>query len=123
MSKTQITVKQLQEDLKNGIDRKGIAKKYGVTQAEVKVWFQHPKLKNLKVHRAVESTFELIDDDAAYATAGAGTDHEVVGNSTVASTPVAPAPAPVAEVAPEVTAKPAETPVAESAPAVTKGAW
>ena len=123
MSKTQITIKQLQQDLKDGVDRKGIAKKYGVTQAEVKEWFKHPKLKNLKVHRAVESSFELVDDADDYGAAGAGTTEEVVGNATVATAIAAPAEAVATSTTEE--AKPAEAAVAstDGQPAVTKGAW
>ena len=57
-----LTVSQLLEDLNNGIDRKDIRKKYGLTQAEAKAIFSHPKLQGIRVKRAKVTRIQLIDD-------------------------------------------------------------
>tara|TARA_B100000963_G_scaffold350597_1_gene361051 strand:+ start:109 stop:486 length:378 start_codon:yes stop_codon:yes gene_type:complete len=57
-----LTVSQLLEDLDNGIDRKDIRKKYGLTQAEAKAIFSHPKLQGRRVKRAKVTRIQLIDD-------------------------------------------------------------
>ena len=57
-----LTVSQLLEDLNNGIDRKDIRKKYGLTQAEAKTIFSHPKLQGIRVKRAKVTRIQLIDD-------------------------------------------------------------
>lgn len=58
--KVQLTISQIKKDLNDGIDRKGIAKKYHLSFAEVARLFQHEKLKGLKVKSA--PTVDLIDD-------------------------------------------------------------
>lgn len=57
-----LTVSQLLEDLNNGIDRKDIRKKYGLTQAEAKTIFSHPKLQGIRVKRAKVTRIQLVDD-------------------------------------------------------------
>ena len=63
----QITVSQIVEDLENGRDRKAIKTKYGLTVDEVKMIFEHPKLKGMRVKKARTVRFTLVDDtvDAA----------------------------------------------------------
>ena len=63
----QITVSQIVEDLENGRDRKAIKAKYGLTADEVKMIFEHPKLKGMRVKKARTVRFTLVDDtvDAA----------------------------------------------------------
>ena len=56
-----LTVKQIKEDLAAGIDRRGIAKKYGVPLSSVKEAFKHPDLKGLKVKNV--AGIILVDDD------------------------------------------------------------
>ena len=59
-----ITVSGVINDLDNGIDRDGIATKYGLTKAEVKIMFQHPALKGKRVkkNKVKELRFKLVDD-------------------------------------------------------------
>jgi hypothetical protein len=61
VEKRKVTISELKGLLKQGIDRKGIAKHYGVSQAEVTAWFQNPKLKGARVRPA--PTVELVDDE------------------------------------------------------------
>tara|TARA_R110002049_G_scaffold207008_2_gene377414 strand:- start:862 stop:1266 length:405 start_codon:yes stop_codon:yes gene_type:complete len=57
-----LTVSQIVMDLGNGIDRAGIRKKYGLTAAELKMVFSHPKLKKLRVKKHQVIRVQLIDD-------------------------------------------------------------
>jgi len=59
-----ITVSGIIADLDNGIDRDGIANKYGLTPAEVKIMFQHPSLKGKRVkkNKVTSLRFQLVDD-------------------------------------------------------------
>jgi hypothetical protein len=58
----QITVTQILDDLENGRDRKAIKAKYGLTAEEVKMIFEHPKLKGVRVKKARVVRFTLVDD-------------------------------------------------------------
>lgn len=60
--KVKLTVSGIIADLEAGIDRRGIAAKYGLNFAQVKEVFQHPKLKGKKVHKAPGEAFDLVDD-------------------------------------------------------------
>lgn len=62
--KVELTIAQVQEDLKNGVDRKAMQTKYGLKRADIIRLFKHPKLKGLKVHRegSVEPGFVILDD-------------------------------------------------------------
>jgi len=60
--KKAITVSQVQQDLKDGLDRKAIGAKYSLKPFEVAKMFQHPKLKNKKVIKPKELSFDLVDD-------------------------------------------------------------
>jgi predicted xylose isomerase-like sugar epimerase len=58
-----ITVSGVLADLDNGMDRKAIANKYGLTIEEVRAMFQHPTLKGKRPKRALKKiTFTLVDD-------------------------------------------------------------
>ena len=57
-----LTVSQIVIDLGNGIDRAGIRKKYGLTAAELKMVFSHPKLSKLRVKKHQVIRVQLIDD-------------------------------------------------------------
>lgn len=57
-----LTVSQIIIDLGNGIDRAGIRKKYGLTAAELKMIFSHPKLSKLRVKKHQVIRVQLIDD-------------------------------------------------------------
>jgi len=57
-----LTVSQIIMDLGNGIDRAGIRKKYGLTTAELKMIFSHPKLNKLRVKKHQVIRVQLIDD-------------------------------------------------------------
>lgn len=58
-----ITVSGVLADLDNGLDRKAIANKYGLTIEEVRAMFQHPALKGKRPKRALKKiTFTLVDD-------------------------------------------------------------
>lgn len=56
------TVSQILQDLKSGLDRISIRKKYGWTIAEAKLVFGHPKLKSIRVKRSKVVKIQLIDD-------------------------------------------------------------
>lgn len=58
--KVQLTVSQILQDLKNGIGRKEIQKRYGLSLVDLKRLFSHPKLKGMKVKPVPQ--FELTDD-------------------------------------------------------------
>lgn len=58
--KVQLTVSQILNDLRNGIDRNAIKEKYGLTRTEVNLLFKHPQLIGKKVKTA--PNFELTDD-------------------------------------------------------------
>lgn len=59
-----LTTSQILNDLDNGLDRKQIAKKYGLTAHEVKTLFEmSPALKGRRPKRAFKKiTFTLVDD-------------------------------------------------------------
>jgi hypothetical protein len=54
--KVELTISQIKEDLKNGIDRDGIKEKYGLRRVDVVRLFQNNELKGLKVHRPRPAT-------------------------------------------------------------------
>jgi hypothetical protein len=81
--KIKLTVQQLTADLEAGLDRAGIAAKYGIPKAEVIRLFKHPKLKGLKTK--VASNVELVDEEET-----------TVNGSDVSATSTE-TPAPVAE--------------------------
>jgi hypothetical protein len=56
----QITTSQILTDLQNGMTRKQIKEKYGLSLREQRVLFSHPKLKNKKTIKGL--SFELVDD-------------------------------------------------------------
>lgn len=58
--KVKVSVAGIRQDLKDGIDRAGIAKKYDLTKADVKRIFEHKDLKGLKVRPT--PGFEFIED-------------------------------------------------------------
>ena len=59
-----ITISGIINDLDNGIDRDGLATKYGLTKTEVKTMFMHPALKGKRVkkNKVKELRFTLVDD-------------------------------------------------------------
>jgi hypothetical protein len=57
-----ISVTGIIGDLNEGIDRDGIATKYGLTKAEVTELFKHPKLAGLRARKKIPVRFTLIDD-------------------------------------------------------------
>ena len=58
---TVITVSSVLGDLNNGMDRAAIAKKYGLSAAEVAEVFKHPKLKGLRARRKI-TRISIVDD-------------------------------------------------------------
>ncbi len=66
----EITVSGILEDLNNGLDRKAIGEKYSLKLAEVKIMFDHPKLKGKKAKKKVELSFKLVDDTEVVETIG-----------------------------------------------------
>jgi hypothetical protein len=60
--KVKLTITGVLQDLQNGLDRKQIAKKYGLNKANATKLFQHEKLLNRKVIRPLVEQFELVDD-------------------------------------------------------------
>ena len=61
--KITVSIQQILQDLKDGIDRNGIAKKYGLKKSQVTQIFKHEKLKNKKVRRPVEDSYVLVDEE------------------------------------------------------------
>ena len=57
-----LTVTGIINDLNDGIDRDGIATKYGLTKAEVTELFKHPKLAGLRARKKIAVRFTLVDD-------------------------------------------------------------
>ena len=57
-----LTVTGIINDLNDGIDRDGIATKYGLTKAEVTELFKHPKLAGLRARKKIPVRFTLVDD-------------------------------------------------------------
>lgn len=106
-----LTISQVQEELKQGNDRRAIAKKYGLTLSDVKEMFKHPKLAGLRVRPT--NGFILEDDTEGEEAKG---EAKVSTDATVSSAPA------TTENAPEASAAPA--PQAEAAPASTaKDVW
>jgi hypothetical protein len=60
-----LTISQLVSHIKDdGMSRDQIRKKYGMTIAEAKDIFSHPKLKGIRVKRQRVMRIQLIDDTA-----------------------------------------------------------
>jgi hypothetical protein len=60
-----LTISQLVSHIKDdGMSRDEIRKKYGLTIAEAKEIFSHPKLKGIRVKRQRVMRVQLIDDTA-----------------------------------------------------------
>lgn len=60
-----LTVSQLEAHIKeDGMSREEIRKKYGMTIAEAKEIFSHPKLKGIRVKKQKVMRIQLIDDTA-----------------------------------------------------------
>ena len=60
-----LTISQLKSHIKDdGMSRDEIRKKYGLTIAEAKEIFSHPKLKGIRVKRQRVMRIQLIDDTA-----------------------------------------------------------
>lgn len=57
-----LTVTGIINDLNEGIDRDGIATKYGLTKAEITELFKHPKLTGLRARKKIPVRFTLVDD-------------------------------------------------------------
>jgi hypothetical protein len=63
MSETKtISISAILNDLDNGLTRIKIGEKYSITPAEVKVLFEHAKLKGKKAKKSKALSF-IIDDD------------------------------------------------------------
>ena len=58
---TVITVSGILGDLNNGLDRKAIQEKYGLSAAEVTEVFKHPKLKGLRARKKI-TRISIVDD-------------------------------------------------------------
>lgn len=61
-TKKVLGIKQVLENLKNGMTREDIGEHYGLKATEVKVLFQHPSLKHKKTIKPVEVSFVLVED-------------------------------------------------------------
>ena len=61
-----LTISQLVSHIKDdGMSRDDIRKKYGLTIAEAKQIFSHPKLKGIRVKKQRVMRIQLIDDTAS----------------------------------------------------------
>lgn len=58
-----ISVEGILSDLDNGLDREQIGARYGLTKAEVREMFKHPRLKGKKPKK--QSRFILVDSSEA----------------------------------------------------------
>lgn len=88
--KKTVSVSQIKQDLKDGLDRKQIKKKYGLVGENATNIFNHPKLKGLKVRRQATNDVVLIDDEEGETNVGTA--------APAQQETVAPQPAPEAEV-------------------------
>ena len=75
-AQVQLTVSQIQLDLKNGLTRDNIQAKYELTKKDLKELFSHDKLKGLKTH--VKPKFVLVDDTIPEAEGIAVTESPVI---------------------------------------------
>jgi hypothetical protein len=112
-----VVISDVVKMLEEGIDRKAISKHYGLTGAESKQLFQHPKLLNKKVR--VPSRLELEDDTPILASPSTGGVKK--SKDTVSATEVATA-TPVTTPAPAATTQPAAS-TATTEPAGDAGQW
>lgn len=62
MSKNQIVISEVLGMLNNGKSREEIREFYDITPTELKLLFNHPKLKGKKTKKAIETSFEIVDD-------------------------------------------------------------
>lgn len=60
----QVSVAAIQQDLKDGLDRKQIREKYGYSAAEMAAIFQHPNLKGLRVKKPATAGLVFVDEGA-----------------------------------------------------------
>ena len=60
--KKQISILEIQNMLKEGKDRKEIARHFGMSMSKMQSVFKHEKLKGLKVVRNRADDIEIIDD-------------------------------------------------------------
>jgi len=61
-----LTISQLISHIKDdGMSRDDIRKKYGMTIAEAKEIFSHPKLKGIRIKRQRVMRIQLVDDTAS----------------------------------------------------------
>lgn len=60
--KKELKISGIIQDLDNGLSRKEIAAKYGISLFELKVHFEHPKLKGKKPKKQFVAAFALVDD-------------------------------------------------------------
>ena len=61
MSK-QISISAILNDLENGVTRAEIGANYEISPREVKVLFDHPKLKGKKAKKVFTPSFDIVDD-------------------------------------------------------------
>lgn len=60
-----LTITQLTSHIKDdGMSREEIRKKYGMTIAEAKEIFSHPKLKGIRIKKQKVTRIQLVDDTA-----------------------------------------------------------
>lgn len=114
-----VVISDVVKMLEEGIDRKAISKHYGLTGAESKQLFQHPKLLNKKVR--VPSRLELEDDTPVLANPSTGGVKKSKDTVSTTATEVATA-TPVATPAPAATTQPAAS-TATTEPAGDAGQW
>ena len=62
MEKITLSITAILNDLRSGLERPEIAKKYGLNQTQLKRAFQHSKLKGKKTIKPKEEVFVLEDD-------------------------------------------------------------
>ena len=63
-AKKQIGISEIQADLVNGLTRKAIAEKHGMSKAQLDRFFKHPKLASMRTKKP--TPFELVDDAPDY---------------------------------------------------------
>lgn len=79
--KVQISIAQVLADLENGIDRKQMQDKYGLSRADIIRLFRLPELKGKKVKREVEPGFVIVDSEVPTANTSDSTETNAATNT------------------------------------------
>lgn len=73
MNKVQVRLSEVLSLLEQGKGRQEIAEHFGLSLAEIKNIFEHPKLKGRRPKKVKEESFNLVDDTATPLDLGSNT--------------------------------------------------